>query len=175
MKYQMPDGSMAEMTVEEYAQLVAMGLVAKPVVESKTQAEMLREAFDKAPVDPDALVMPAAEEPEPVDENLPAPAKMPRHIEMPPVAWVTQSQALVVELLRHHPLGLKTKDIAEKLRWDHPKATRITTGLERGFEGAPKLVRRVPGHYRYALSEIGRRSAFKITGQPARMREKVNS
>lgn len=47
MKIPMPDGSYAEVTVEEYTQLAELGLVAKlaPVV-PKTQGELLREAFD---------------------------------------------------------------------------------------------------------------------------------
>lgn len=175
MKITMPDGSPAEISVEEF-EAVADILGWKAVPEKpKTQAELLRAALDEAKGEAvvdgsngDSAVVPE-------EDDLPAPAKMPRHVEPTPVAHVTQAQALVIELLRHHPLGLKTKEIADKLRWDHPKATRQTTALERGMEGMPKLVRRVPGHYRYALTQAGQRSAFKIVGQPARMREKATT
>lgn len=185
MKITMPDGSPAEISAEEF-EAVADIMGWKPVPEKpKTQGELLRAALDEAKgeavVDgrngepPILTAFEAQLLPEKDDNDLPAPAKMPHHVEPTPVAHVTQAQALVIELLRHHPLGLKTKEIAEKLRWDHPKATRQTTALERGMEGMPKLVRRVPGHYRYALTKAGQRSAFKIVGQPARMREKVST
>lgn len=238
----MPDGSAAEVSVEEYGQLVEMGIVAgapKP----QNQAELLRQAFETKPFtdwskvrleDLDFvtrttnllrregittvgdLVRYRASEllnmqgwrletigeiqakltrmgtqfrPErlveiPVNgsvmgdedwkDTYPTPEVEAPKIETPPVAYVTQAQMCVVEVLRHHPEGLTTKKIGEKLRWEHTKATRITTHIERTLLGyARPIIERVPHHYTYRLTEFGKRAAYKVDSQPSRKREQV--
>lgn len=133
---------------------------AQVMPDAATEAEKARSAVV-------VLERPAENPPEP-----PGPAKMPPHIDPPPVAYVTQAQSLVVELLRHHPLGLSTKDIGVKLRWDGPRSSRITTYLTRNESGAlHPIITKVPGHKRYVLTEYGRRCAFKIVTNPSSYRE----
>lgn len=108
-----------------------------------------------------------------VPNDLPAPAKMPRQVLPRPVAWVTELQLMVITLLRHHPEGLKTSEVATLLNWDHSKATRQTTALERRDNGLPQLVERYGKGYRYRLTSYALTASYKITTQPARMRDRV--
>jgi len=195
MKVALADGSIAEVTVEEFEMLAdTMGW--RPMPEApKTHADKLRDVLDEIRTVngepkilteakaryPEAFVMPEAAESEKTtsavavmerpEEDLPAPAKMPKQVELPPMAYVTQAQQLVVELLRHYPLGLSTKDIAEKLRWDATKASRITTYLVRNESGAMHpIIQKIPGHKRYVLTEYGRRVRYTVVGNPSTFR-----
>lgn len=197
MKFTMPDGSTLE--TENPAEIEQVSRLMGWKAPEKTHADLLRDALAEAkpgrnelanPPGPetrqwlrdDAAVMPeeAAVEPQKAAvalldkpaEELPAPAKMPKHVELPPKAYVTQAQMLVVELLRHYPLGLSTKQIAEKLRWDGPKSSRITTYLVRNESGAVHpIVTKVPGHKRYVLTPHGQQVRYEIVNNPSTYRE----
>jgi len=238
MKITMPDGSPAEVSVDEYAQLVSLGIVAA-APKPQNQAELLRAVLAevKPPVEQsnewakvhlndidfstrtinllrrenittfgDLAARSASEllslqgwRQETIVEvaaklahaGLKLKAEIPTNGSVmgdqdwkeeqvyrvvPPVAYVTQAQMLVVDLLRHHPEGLKTKEIAEKLRWDHTKATRVTTHVERTLLGyARPIIERVPHHYKYRLTAFGKAAAFKIDSQPSRKREMIRN
>lgn len=176
MKITMPDGSAAEVTVEEYAQLVGLGIVS--AAPKQNQAELLRAAFASAPtaeIPVNGSVMGDQDwKEEQAREQHLTPAVMSKKVEGPPVAYVTQTQMMVIEVLRHFPEGLKTKEIGEKLRWEHGKATRITTHMERTLLGyARPIIERVPNHYIYRLTDFGKCAAYKIDGQPSRKREMI--
>lgn len=120
----------------------------------------------------DAAIMP--ESVEQTVERVGPNRLMPKRIELPPEAAVTQPQQMVLEVLRHHPEGMSTAEIAEKLRWDHSQATaRISyLHLNRGLCPAP-LVEKIYGHNRYRLSEFGKKARLVIKGQPSRHRQTV--
>lgn len=190
MEIKLPDGSVLKTDNDAEAEMLIGLLGLRPA--PKTQADELREAIDVVKAQSyidvyhgngDTAVMPTMAEAEQKDveamlsvdvpNDLPAPAKMPRQVLPRPVAWVTELQLRVITLLRHHPEGLKTSEVATLLNWDHSKATRQTTGLERRDNGLPQLVERYGKGYRYRLTSYAMTAAYKMTTQPARMRDKV--
>lgn len=118
----------------------------------------------------DAAVMPDSVDPEkPKVERVGPGLRMPAKIDVPPTAWLTSSQHMVLELLRHHPLGLTTAEIAEKLRWNHAMATHRVSYMHRNVANNPeRLVDRIGNQYRYRISDFGRRARLEIVGQPSR-------
>lgn len=130
--------------------------------------EWLRDANGEATM-PHAEKSAVAVLDEPVEKIImPVDHPMPAKITVPPTVYVTQAQKLVVELLRHHPLGLDTKGIAEHLRWEHTKASRVTTYLVRNESAlAQPIVAKVPGHKRYVITDFGRKCRFQVVRQPA--------
>lgn len=182
MKYPMPDGSIAEMTVEEYAQLVEMGLIERPKpVVVKTQAQMLREAFEKGtatatielPDEVDESTVIATGPVEVIEPTVTNGAVIEIEKPAPPVAYVTQIQMLIVEVLKMYPEGLKTTQVAAKLRWSKTKASQRVTELERQLlNDEYAIIERDPHHYVYRLTEYGRTATYEVVVQPQRIRNK---
>lgn len=185
MKITLNDGSILELTDPEEIRLylVLTGQVAEP----KTQADLLREAIEAAsevtPQQIESWVPQVAEPPyEHATATLLAPARVeeeaeavinaPLPIDMPShtdhvVIWVTPHQNRVIEVLRKHPEGLSTKEIAKALSgWPHSRASAVTTKMSnRG-----NIVAKVPARKRYRLTELGHQAAYKFTDRPGNKR-----
>ncbi len=163
------DGSELQFEEHEAATLIELGILPKP----KTLAEKVRDQLDEiaaqrgqnTEIEDESVIPDAVPEPK-------TPAVMPKHVELPPTAFVTQAQALIIELLRHHPLGLETKRIAELLRWTHTKTSSQMSRLmiaEAAF--TEPVVEKVAGHRRYKLTDFGRRCRYEIEVRPAHRRD----
>lgn len=136
--------------------------------------EWLRDGavMPEAAEEPQRSAVAVLEKPETEKIVMPVDKPMPKQVATPPLAYVTQAQSLVIEMMRHYPLGLSTKEIAQKLRWDGPKASRITTYMVRNESGAlHPYIERIKGHKRYRLTEYGKRCKYVVVGNPSTYRE----